>query len=200
MNTRHLPPTSAPAGPRGLRAASATRTLATLAMLALLVPTGAFAEPAQTVRAVDLKATPKSDAKTVVAVPADATVDIVKREGAWVQLKSGKSTGWAKLFDVRVTPVAGAAPAKKGNAAAETLGLAMGTRGASVTTGVRGLDADMLAKATPNAQAFAKLESYARSKDQATAFARAGKLATRDVAFVDADGKVAALTPAGVPK
>lgn len=145
----------------------------------------ALAEPAVTIRAVDLKAQPASDAKTVVSLPVQSAVDVVTRQGAWVQLKSGRSTGWAKLFDIRLAGSGDAAPAKKnGTGVADTLGLAMGNRGSSVTTGVRGLDADMLKAATPNAAEYAKLASYARSKEQASAFARAGNLKSREVSLL----------------
>ncbi|HEY7902059.1 MAG TPA: hypothetical protein VIH36_01295 [Casimicrobiaceae bacterium] len=151
----------------------------------------ALAETATTIRAVDLKATPHADAKSVGSVAADSTVEVLSRQGAWVHIKLGRETGWTKLFDIRA--VTSGAPARKtSDGIADTLGLAMGTRGSSVTTGVRGLDADMLEKATPNPAEFAKLVGYARSKEQATTFARAGRLATRDVAEIGASAKTAA--------
>lgn len=160
-----------------------TRIHALVAAALLATAAAASAEPAVTVRAVELKATPHADARSVAPIAADAKVDVVARQGAWVQLKSGRTTGWAKLFDIRAETAA--APAKKGGSGvADTLSLAMGTRGSSVTTGVRGLDADMLEKASPSAAEYAKLVTYARSKEQASAFARAGKLATRDVAEI----------------
>lgn len=163
-----------------------------IAFALMLVAQTAFAEPAVTIRAVDLKAKPASDAKVVKSLPAESTVDVVSRQGAWVHLKSGNASGWAKLFDIR-SPQSAAAPSKSGsNGIADTLGLAMGTRGSSVTTGVRGLDADMLAQATPNAQEFALLTRYARSAAQAKAFARVGHLHTREVAELPAAPATAA--------
>jgi hypothetical protein len=150
----------------------------------LLAAAPAGAEPAVTVKAVDLKQSPASDAKTVASVAANAPVDLVKREGAWVQLKAGADTGWAKLFDIKMG-ASGSAPAAKGSGAsgiAETLNLAAGKRDSSVTTGVRGLDAAMLEKAQPNEQEVATLASFAATPDKAKAFARAGKLAPRNVA------------------
>jgi hypothetical protein len=161
------------------------RIQALVAAVLLSAAATTLAETAVTVRAVDLKATPHADAKSVAPIAADTRVDVLARQGAWVQLKSGRTTGWAKLFDIRAEAVAGA-PAKKGGGAADALSLAMGTRGSSVTTGVRGLDADMLEKASPNAAEYAKLVTYARSKEQASAFAKAGRLATRDVAEIGA--------------
>jgi hypothetical protein len=159
------------------------RRLALLSLIPVLtlVAWPACAEPAVTIRAVELKAQAASDAKTVASLPANTTVDLVKREGAWVQLASGADLGWAKLFDVRL---AGAAtgPTKGGaNSLGQVLGLASGNRGASVTTGVRGLDGETLAHATPNPQEFTKLVSFQATKEQAQGFAAAGKLSPREV-------------------
>lgn len=151
--------------------------------LALAAPV-VGAEPATTIRAVDLKARAASDAKTIASLPANTNVDLVRREGAWVQLRSGKDLGWAKLFDIRLAS-ANTGPAKGGsNSLGDVLGLASGQRGASVTTGVRGLDEDMLRRAQPNAAEFDKLVSYASTKEQVDAFLKAGNLQTRTVEWL----------------
>jgi hypothetical protein len=140
------------------------------------------AEPAVTIKAVDLKAQAASDAKTVASLPANTTVELVERQGAWVQLRSGSDIGWGKLFDVRLAG-ASTGPTKGGgaNSLGQVLGLASGQRGASVTTGVRGLDGETLAKAQPNPQEFAKLVTFQASKEQAQTFAAAGNLSPREV-------------------
>lgn len=158
-----------------------------LGISAMLLPLLSLAEPAMTIKRVDLKSTPASDAKSVATLPAQSSVDLVQRQGAWVQLKSGKNTGWAKLFDIRLGAAGTAAPSAKtesGSSLGETLNLASGNRGAAVTTGVRGLDADMLSKAVPNPQEFAVLVGYASNKEKSTTFAKAGKLAPRTVEFL----------------
>ena len=165
--------------------------IAALAALLALAAHGALADSALTIRAVDLKAHPASDAKTVTSLPTEAAVDVVTRQGAWVELKSGRVTGWAKLFDIRDAQAGTGVRAKNGSGIADALGLAMGTRGSSVTTGVRGLDADMLARATPNAQEYAKLAGYARTRAQADAFAKSGRLRARDVSELGSASKSA---------
>jgi hypothetical protein len=155
----------------------------TLLFLALaLVAPGVIAEPAITIRAVELKAKAASDAKTIASLPTNTTVDLIKREGAWVELKSGKDRGWAKLFDIRLAS-AQTAPSKSSSntAFSDTVGLLSGARGASVTTGVRGLDEDMLKRAVPNEQQYNLLVSYASTKQQAQAFGKAGHLESRTV-------------------
>lgn len=140
------------------------------------------AEPAVTVRAVDLRQRPSADSESVVKLPAEAQVDLVTRSGAWVQLKAGPNTGWAKVFDVRMG-AADAPPAKgaTGPGIADTLNLASGSRASSVSTGVRGLDADMLERAQPNFQQVTVLAGFAASPKQAREFAHTGKLTARQV-------------------
>ncbi|MFO1281544.1 MAG: hypothetical protein U1F51_03605 [Burkholderiales bacterium] len=150
-----------------------------LAALAFALAGPAGAEPAVTVRAIDLKQSPATDAKSAGAVAEGVSVDVLRREGAWVQIKAGNATGWAKLFDVKAPSAA--SKGGSGSSIAQTLGLASGTRSASVTTGVRGLDADMLKAAQPNPQELSVYEGYAANRDQAQAFARAGNLQARKV-------------------
>ena len=159
-------------------------------MRTALVVTGAawllcprvFAEPAVTVRSVELRQNPASDARAVATLPANTTVDVARREGAWVQLKAGSNTGWAKLFDVRLA-TAKDAPARSGSGTSisQTLQLATGARGTSATTGVRGLDEEMLRNASPNPAALTMLDGFASTKPEAESFARAGQLQARNV-------------------
>jgi hypothetical protein len=169
-----------------MKSAVRRSSLSVIALVAMAIAAAlAWAEPAVTVKQVELKATPASDAKTVVTVPAETTVELVQRQGAWVQLKSGKVTGWAKLFDVRLASTGGTTPAKGGgNSLAQTLNLAAGNRDSSVTTGVRGFDEQTLLKATPNPEEFKKLETFASTKEQAQVFAKAGRLEPRTVEFL----------------
>ena len=141
----------------------------------------AFAEPAVTIRPVILKQQPATDAPSVAKIPAETAVDLVKREGGWVQLKAGPNTGWAKIFDVRTGASGTAATRSSGSGVGDVLNLASGNRGSSVTTGVRGLDADMLAKAQPNFREVTVLIGYAATPDRAQAFAQNGRLQTRQI-------------------
>lgn len=155
--------------------------LVALSLFAGSAPSGA--EPAVTVKEVSLRQTPAADAKAGATLAADTAVDLVKRQGAWVQLKAGADTGWAKLFDIKMgTPGVPAPKSSATSGIAETLNLAAGKRDASVATGVRGLDEAMLQKAQPNEAQVAMLTSYAATPVQAQAFAKSGKLAPRDVA------------------
>ena len=158
--------------------------LTLLFLVVVLAASGAGAEPATTIRSVDLKVRAASDAKTVASLPVNTSVDLVRREGAWVQLRSGKDLGWAKLFDIRLAGANTGSAKGGGNSLGDVLGLASGQRGASVTTGVRGLDEDMLRRAQPNQAEFDRLVSYASTKEQVDAFLKAGNLQTRAVDFL----------------
>ena len=54
---------------------------------------------------------------------------------------------------------------------------------------MRGLDAEQLANAKPNAAELKKLERYAASRDGAEGFAAQGKLRAQQVDYPRADGK-----------
>jgi hypothetical protein len=164
------------------------RSIPSVAVSLFFWSTLCSAEPATSVRNFDLKQSPAGDAKAVASVAAGTVVELVKREGAWVQLKAGSDTGWTKLFDIKMGTGSAAPAAKSGGMSgiAETLNLATGKRDASVTTGVRGLDAEMLKNAQPNPQQVTTLAGYASTPDQAQAFAKAGKLAPRTVELLKA--------------
>ncbi len=60
------------------------------------------ADPAVTVKQVALRQSPAADAAAVANVAPNTAVELVERQGAWVQLKAGSDTGWAKLFDIKM--------------------------------------------------------------------------------------------------
>ena len=54
---------------------------------------------------------------------------------------------------------------------------------------MRGFSEEDLAKAKPNPAEVEKMKGYAATPDQATEFAKAGKLTPQTVAYFDEDGK-----------
>jgi hypothetical protein len=56
-----------------------------------------------------------------------------------------------------------------------------GSSGTTVTTGVRGLDPEMLANAQPNPAELAKMEQFAVTQEAAAGFAAKGKLQAHQV-------------------
>lgn len=167
-----------------------------LLTLATLLPGLALAgETAFTLKADDLKNEPFRDAKTVQALTANTPVDIIKKQGAWAQVKVGKSSGWVRTLSLKIgKPAAAAAspaPAKG------LLGLASGrdSSGKIVsTTGIRGLADDDtqdkgltengLKSATNNEAQITRLESLRVTGDEAKTFAKQGKLTARKQAWL----------------
>jgi len=101
-------------------------------LVAAAVP--ALADVAVLQRPAELKAEKFSDAQTLAQLKKGDKVEIVRRQGVWVQVTSGKISGWMILD----TPAAGAAQAV---APVGLLALESGRSGQSgliATTGVRG--------------------------------------------------------------
>jgi hypothetical protein len=148
----------------------------------LLSPLLAWAEPASTIRAAELKKEPAIDAETLAELPENTAVDAAERKGGWVRVKARGTEGWIKMLSLRYgDPVA----AKKGETGiSQAFNVARtGSSGTQVTTGVRGLDESQLANAQPNPNELAKLEKFAVDANGAAGFAGQGKLAAKAVDY-----------------
>ena len=157
-------------------------------LLLLLAPALCLAEPASVIRATAMKQQPASDAPTVAPLAENAKVDALERKGGWTRVKAeGGAEGWVRMLALRY---AGAGEVKQGDSGiAQMLNVARsGTSGTQVTTGVRGLDAEQLANARPNAAELRKMDGYAASKDGAGGFAAQGGLNAQRVDYPKAGG------------
>jgi hypothetical protein len=154
-----------------------------LAALLLLAPALGLAEPASLIRDTELRSTPASDAAVVAPLAVNARVDALERKGGWTRVRAeGGHEGWVRMLALRY---AGTGEAKQGDSGvAQILNVARtGTSGTQVATGVRGLDAEQLAKAKPNEAALKKLQGYAASGEAAAGFAAQGKLESRKIDY-----------------
>lgn len=154
-----------------------------LAALVLLAPALGLAEPATVVRATDLRQAPASDAAVLAPLAENAQVEALERRGGWTHVKTaGGPEGWVRMLALRYT---GAGAEKRGDSGiVQILNVARsGTSGTQVTTGVRGLDAEQLANAKPNAAELQRLQRYAASEDAAAGFAASGKLQAHKVDY-----------------
>ncbi|MDO8312894.1 MAG: SH3 domain-containing protein [Sideroxyarcus sp.] len=135
-------------------------------------------------KADELKAEPFRDAKTVKNLAAGEKVGIVSKEGGWLKVKAGKSSGWVRMLSVRK------GDAKPGSSnASGLLALASGraaTGKVVATTGIRGLNEEELKAARFNEQEIQLAESYAVSKSDAQQFAAQGKLVPRQFDYLPA--------------
>lgn len=147
-----------------------------LAALLLPVPAAQAGEGGIAVKPDDLRAEPFRDARIVSRLAAGDKVEILKKDGGWLWIKSAKGSGWVRMLSIR------RGEARKTTAAAELSGLAglasgrAGTGRIVAATGIRGLDEEGLKTAKYNEAELKLMESYITSRAEAHKFATRGKL------------------------
>lgn len=153
----------------------------------LLLPLGALAgDPGQSLIAADLKQEPFADAKTVASLPVGSVLDVVKRQGGWMQVKAADgSEGWLKMTSIKL----GTGTAAKGESGlGSLLNVARsgrsGNTGVTVATGVRGLSAEELKNAKPAPDAVKKLDGFPNGKREAESFAGGAKLQSQKIEYL----------------
>lgn len=152
--------------------------IGTAVLFGLLLQSAALAaESGVALKVDDIRAEPFGDAKSVGTLAVNDKVEILGKNGGWLQVKSAKGKGWVRMLSIRK------GDAKKGgNEAAGLLGMTSGRAGTGkvvATTGIRGLNEEELKAAKFNAEEVKLAESYAASKAQAQQFASEGKLSAR---------------------
>jgi hypothetical protein len=126
-----------------------------------------------------MRAEPFADAKSVGSLNKSDSVEILTKKGAWLQVKSKKSTGWVRLLSV-----------KRGGASSSGSGLSdiasgrTGTGKVVSTTGIRGLSAEELKAAKFNEEEMKQMESYQTSAADAKSYAAAGGLSANKMAYL----------------
>lgn len=153
------------------------------AFLLLLLPALCLAQPATAIRATELRAAPATDAALVAPLAESAGVQVLERKGGWTRVKAANGAeGWVRMLALRY---AAGGEAKRGDSGlVQLLNVARsGTSGTQVTTGVRGLDAEQLANARPDAAELQKMQGYAAGKDAAADFAANGRLQPQRVDY-----------------
>lgn len=126
-----------------------------------------------------LRFEPYADAKAVGNFTRGESLQILKKKGAWLQVKAKKGTGWVRLLSVKRGVATGS-----GNTVSGALAVASGRAGTGQvvsTTGIRGLSEAELKAAKFNETEIKAMESYSVSVAQGQKFASAGSLKT--VAF-----------------
>ena len=140
-------------------------------------------------RAAELREGPSESSRSVMPLALQTSVvRLGEKQGAWIKVSTpDNSQGWVHMFDVTAPASAGAST---GNAGANALrGITnFFNRGASQTPvasaatstlGIRGLDAENLNNAQPNAAAVAQAEALRVDAVQARQFASSASLVTR---------------------
>lgn len=154
--------------------------------LALLTTQALGAESGSVLKNDVLKAEPFRDARTVGQLATGDKVDILKKDGGWLQIKSAKGNGWVRMLSIRK------GDARKASAdVGGLLGLAAGRAGTGkvvAATGIRGLNEAELKAAHFDAAQLTLAESYAVSRAQAQQFAAQGRLRARQMDYLPAEG------------
>lgn len=155
------------------------------------------AEAGRTLVAADLKQQPFVDAATVVNLPADTVLEVLRRQGGWMQVKTDANEGWLKMTAVKLGTAA-ATPGKSGNSLSTLVNLATtgrsGSSGVTVTTGVRGLGQEELKNAQPDHEAVSRMSSFTSAKNEAAAFAAGAKLQSQTLEYLAAPAATSATT------
>ncbi len=163
------------------------KRLIVLFFASLLATTLAYAKETGTTRvAVDLLASPFSDAKTAGKLPSSTAVSVLERRGGWLRISASGKSGWVKLHQVRMGE---GTQAKSGGGLTTLKNVAQtgrsGSTGIVATTGIRGLSAEELKSAKPNPEAVNAMEANKASDSVARAFARSAKLKEPNVPFLN---------------
>ncbi|MGL6041639.1 MAG: SH3 domain-containing protein [Deefgea sp.] len=144
----------------------------------VLISGSVLAQSGTVVRKTDLRDKPFLDAAVIAPIAANTPIQIQANKGAWMQVKAANGqVGWIKLLNVR-TSGGGT------NSSSLALGnvIKTGSSGQTVTTGVKGLSAEQIKQAEPNAAEVEKMDSYASNQSEATRAALQAKLIPQDVA------------------
>jgi hypothetical protein len=130
---------------------------------------GVAAESATVTKDTEMRAQPAATAEEVGKLKAKDTVEVAGRQGVWSNVTTSAGvTGWARVFNLRMPP-----SATTKNAGGANLGalFATGSSGATSTTGARGLNANDLMQASPDATELAQLDGFASNDGDARGFA-----------------------------
>lgn len=155
-----------------------------LAAVLLAAPATHAGESGAAVKADALKAEPFRDAKTVGKLTAGDKVEILKKDGGWLQVKSARGSGWVRMLSIR------RGEARKSSTGSEIAGLARlasgraGTGRVVATTGIRGLNEEELKAAKFNEAELKLAESSLTSRAEAKKFAAKGKLSARKLDYL----------------
>jgi hypothetical protein len=122
---------------------------------------------------------PSSGAKVTATVAKGASVNILAKQGGWLRVTAGRSTGWIRLLSVRA-----GAGGLGGAGIGDVVGAATTKSDPSrvvAVAGLRGLNEEDLKKAQFNPDELARLQAMSVSPAQARSYAGQAGLAVVSV-------------------
>ena len=155
-----------------------------------------------------LRIAPSGASASKQRLPEGTSLEIIRRQGAWLEVRvtDGGNEGWVKQVSVRPVTDTASAPSKKksgGFFASLARGVSRLLGGSSdapqdqgtVTVGIRGLAPEDLASTVPDPAELDKMEGFRADNDQAFRFAAEEQLTTQTIEYLPAAG-TSAETPA----
>ena len=149
------------------------------ALVLCVTAASAWAAPGTVLRNEKLYAQPSVSAKVAGNVAKGASVNILAKQGGWLRVSSGKTTGWIRLLSVRAG-AGGLGGAGLGDVVGAATTRSDPSRVVAVA-GLRGLNDEDLKQAKFNADELARLEGLGVSATQARNYAGQSGLAAVNV-------------------
>jgi hypothetical protein len=160
-------------------------------------------EPAMLKRPAELRDAPADTGRSLAALPAQEPVTrLGARQGAWIRVQTSAGVaGWVHMFDVGPAGVgggAGTSPPASANPVTSSLrglsnllcgGSTPPPRVATSTIGIRGLEAEDLARAQPNLNAVGQMERLRQGEGDARQFAAEAALVAATVPALPAPAR-----------
>lgn len=150
------------------------------ALVLCVAAASALAAPGTVLRNDKLYSQPSASSKVAASVPKGASVNILSKQGGWLRVTSGKSTGWIRLLSVRAG-AGGLGGAGLGDVVGAATTRSDPSRVVAVA-GLRGLNDEDLKQAKFNGEELARLNTWQATPAQARSFAAESGLTTANVA------------------
>ena len=159
-----------------------------LLLLTLSAPLAAAAQAGIVLQDSPLHAEPFSDAQQLGSLTARSPITVLQRQGGWYQIRDAQNRqGWLHMSRVRLGDgSSGGSVDLSGLSQAQQLLQSgrSGSGGTTVATGIRGLDAEDLGKASPDHQAVQAMARYQTDAATARRFAETAKLRSQALAYL----------------
>lgn len=152
-----------------------TSLISTIALVLCVASATAWAVSGTVLRNDKLYSQPSASARVTASVPKGASVEILAKQGGWLRVKAGKSTGWIRLLSVRAG-AGGLGRVGVGDVVGAATTRSDPTRVVAVA-GLRGLNEEDLKQAQFNADELARLDALKVTAAQARSFAGQSGLA-----------------------
>ena len=139
----------------------------------------AWATPGTVLRNEKLYSQPSSGSAVAASVAKGTSINILSKQGGWLRVTSGRTTGWIRLLSVRAGE-GGVGGAGVGDVLGAATTRSDPSRVVAVA-GLRGLNDEDLKQAKFNAEELARLNGWQATPSQAQTFASQSGLAAVNV-------------------